>query len=270
MVNNSLLSIKDFSTLVGIKQSTLRYYDEIGLFSPIQRGENGYRYYSPQQITTINCIKLLHSLDMPIKEISRETKRRTPELILKLLMAEEQRLDEELKILNGARSIINLFKNNIFIGTSVDENEVSVIPMYEQSIIMGPVNEFANPDNYYDAFVNFCEMSETLRINLTYPIGGYFPNMESFREKPAQPERFFSLDPTGGERKNAGRYLVAYTRGPYGQPNNIAERLEKYAKKHDLHFTGPVYNIFLLDEVCESNPNEYLMQASVPVASTVS
>jgi DNA-binding transcriptional MerR regulator len=266
MVNNSLLSIKDFSTLVGIKQSTLRYYDEIGLFAPLQRGENGYRFYSPQQITTINCIKLLYSLDMPIKEISKVLKTRTPESILKLLMGEEQRVDEEIKILNKARSIINMFKNNIFTGTIVDETSISLVPMYEQSIIIGPENEFDSPDTYYDAFVAFCEMSEKLRIDLTYPIGGYFPSMEYFKERPAQPKHFFSLDPTGGAKKKAGRYLVAYTRGFYGQPGDIAERLYIYAKENNMSFTGPVYNIFLIDEICEYDTNQYLMQASVPVA----
>jgi DNA-binding transcriptional MerR regulator len=89
--HNDLLSIKDFSQLTGIKQSTLRYYDDLGLFSPAKRGENGYRYYSPQQIITINSINLLNELDMSIREISEIQKNRSPELLFHVLSEKEDR-----------------------------------------------------------------------------------------------------------------------------------------------------------------------------------
>ena len=68
-----LLSIYEFSKLSGIESSTLRYWDEIGLFPPIERSsENNYRYYSPQQMVAVNFIKVLSSIDVPLKTI-RET-----------------------------------------------------------------------------------------------------------------------------------------------------------------------------------------------------
>ena len=45
MKDRYYMTIKEFSNITGIKSQTLRYYDQIGLFSPEHRGENGYRYY---------------------------------------------------------------------------------------------------------------------------------------------------------------------------------------------------------------------------------
>ncbi|MFE4512310.1 MerR family DNA-binding transcriptional regulator, partial [Bacillus subtilis] len=36
----------EFSKLCRVKKQTLFHYDEIGLFSPEIKKENGYRYYS--------------------------------------------------------------------------------------------------------------------------------------------------------------------------------------------------------------------------------
>jgi DNA-binding transcriptional MerR regulator len=59
MREDNLLNISDFSRIVGISPSTLRYYDTIGLFPPAVVGSennNRYRYYSPMQITTVKII----------------------------------------------------------------------------------------------------------------------------------------------------------------------------------------------------------------------
>jgi len=49
------LSINEFAKLVGMKKSTLPYYDNEDIFLPSKNGvefENNYRYCSPAQITT--------------------------------------------------------------------------------------------------------------------------------------------------------------------------------------------------------------------------
>ena len=35
----------EFARLCGVSKHTLFHYDEMGVFSPSGRGENGYRYY---------------------------------------------------------------------------------------------------------------------------------------------------------------------------------------------------------------------------------
>lgn len=62
-------TIKEIADLAGVTTRTLRYYDEIGLLSPAEVGDNGYRYYDQESLLTLQQILLFRELDVPIKEI---------------------------------------------------------------------------------------------------------------------------------------------------------------------------------------------------------
>ncbi|MDR1928079.1 MAG: MerR family transcriptional regulator [Oscillospiraceae bacterium] len=266
MNGTELLSMKDFSEFTGIKQSALRYYDEIGLICPVQRGENNYRYYSPQQIVTINLIQTLTELDIPLKQIGKMEHCRTPEKIMDMLIEQEDLLDSQLRHIRECYSIIHTLNRMIHIGCAAKEAELTECELREFPIIKGPVNDFSNNKLFYETFIRFCRDAKKQRINLSYPVGGYFESADIFFESPSQPTCFFSMDPTGQEKKEAGHYLVAYVRGYYGEMGDSPQRLAAYAKEHALKFTGPLYVIYVLDEISVKEPKRYLAQVSVPVA----
>jgi DNA-binding transcriptional MerR regulator/effector-binding domain-containing protein len=266
MIGNSYLSIKDFSAYTGIKQSTLRYYDDLGLFSPIERGENGYRYYSPQQIITINAINVLCDLDVPVKCITEIERDRSPEKILELFQGKELELENSIRKLQRSYDVVRTLRQQIQHALAVDEEQIGVTYMDDTAIVLGPENDFSYQGYFYEAFLKFCTEAKQYRINLDFPIGGVFPDMASYLEKPSEPQYFFSLDPNGPDEKSGGNHLVGYTRGYYGETGDLPERMRQYAADNDLKFTGPVYNIYLLDEISVKDYHQYLLQASVPVA----
>jgi hypothetical protein len=102
-------------------------------------------------------------------------------------------------------------------------------------------------------------------INLNYPIGGYFETTDDFWAAPSQPTCFFSLDPHGHHEKPAGRYVVAYSRGYYGEMGDVTKRLMSYTAEHNIHSDGPLYVIYVHDEISISDPKEYLAQISILV-----
>jgi DNA-binding transcriptional MerR regulator len=265
MIGENLLSIKEFSEYTGVKESTLRYYDKIGLFSPHYRSESDYRYYSPQQIITVNLIKVLSNLGMPLKTICELEINRSPEKILKMFYQQENMLDSQLRRLHEAYSIIHTIRNSIQQGLMIDEDEISVQFLEEMPLVLGEANQFGDSNYFYDTFLEFCKKAQGLRINLDHPVGGYFESMDSFRKHPGEPDHFFSIDPTGMGKRNMGYYLVAYTRGYYGELKGVVERLTNYAKEHQLTFKGPVYDICLHDELCIQDPNQYLHQLACQI-----
>lgn len=58
-----------FAKLHHLNKRTLHYYDDIGLFSPMYKGENGYRYYDYMQSMELENIRMLKELHMSIEEI---------------------------------------------------------------------------------------------------------------------------------------------------------------------------------------------------------
>ena len=114
--------------------------------------------------------------------------------------------------------------------------------------------------------MNFCNSADDYRINLRYPIGGYHYDIDSFLNAPGQPDKFFSLDPLGNCTRRAGKYLVGYTKGYYGEFGDLPQKMASYAQEHNLVCSGPVYTVYLLDEVSVTKPDEYLARLSVSVS----
>lgn len=60
--------IKKASEISGVSVRTLHHYDEIGLLSP-QKQENGYRYYSDEDMSVLQTILFYKYLGFPLKHI---------------------------------------------------------------------------------------------------------------------------------------------------------------------------------------------------------
>jgi len=262
-----LLTVKEFSNFSGVEQTTLRYWDEIGLFTPAYRNtENGYRYYSPPQIITVNFIKVMSSLNVPLKTISNIEANRTPEAVLALLEQQERRLDMEMRRLRECYSTIHSFVDFIKHGMSVkDESEIAVRELGEMPVVLGPPNDFTGVESFYGPFLTFYDTIKKWRVNPNYPIGGYYEDANQFFVTPGRPSHFYSTDPTALDKRPAGEYLVAYNRGYYGELNGLPERLAAYMEEHRLTFDGPMYEHYILDEICISDPTQYLTCISASV-----
>lgn len=265
MKNSTLLSIKEFSDFTGIKQSTLRYYDEINLLPPAVRGINNYRYYTPSQIITSNFIKVFINLGVPLSVIKELNAERTPRRVLEVLTRQEAKINSALHDLQTAFSIIHTYRNNIQNSFLALDGDISVQELDKAHIVFGPENDFTSQDTFYGEFMNFCNSASEYRINLRYPIGWYYANMNAYLKAPDQPERFFSLDPDGNANRVEGKYLVGHNRGYYGEFGDLPQRLASYAQARDLIFDGPVYVVYLLDEVSITDPSQYLSQIAVGV-----
>lgn len=68
MNKESFLTTGEFARLAGVTKHTLFYYDEIGLFSPEVKTENGYRYYSIAQLDVFDVIYTLKELGCLLKK----------------------------------------------------------------------------------------------------------------------------------------------------------------------------------------------------------
>jgi len=257
------LTISEFADWTGIPRSALIYYDKMGLFRPAFRGENGYRYYTYLQTITVNLINDLKRIDVPLETIGNLMLNRTPEDLLKLLSKKEQEITREIEQLKNAQKVIKVFDNQIRSGIDADIKSVSVEHHEAEAFTLGPLNDYTGDETFYNAFQRYCNDLEEKGGNLHYPIGGWWECMDDFLRNPVRPTRFYSVDPDGNKQKKAGKYLVGYNRGFYGEIGNLPERMVMFAHDNNLEFGGPMFNIFLLDEISVLNHENYLMQASV-------
>jgi len=263
---NDYLSIHEFSKIANIEASKLRYWDEIGLFSPIMRNlENNYRYYSVAQLFALNFVTALSELQIPLKTIAELRKERDPEQLLVLLDKQEKRMDKEMRSLRRRYSIVHARRELIHYGTKADVNAVDVMYRDETELVLWPKNTYSDGDNFLTPLAAHIAQMKQYNISLSFPVGAYHADMDSFVNNTGQPERFFSVDPTGAHLRKEGEYLVGFARGPYGHMGDLPQRMSACIRERSLSVTGPVYITYLHDEICTKDPNLFLAQACVAV-----
>ena len=65
------LKIGELAKQTGLSVGTLRYYSDLGVLHPVQRGDNGYRYYSQDASQQVQFIKKAQALGFTLEEIKR-------------------------------------------------------------------------------------------------------------------------------------------------------------------------------------------------------
>lgn len=63
------MKINEVERLIGITKKNICFYEEQGLLNPNRNKENGYRDYNEDDIRTLEQIKLLRKLGLPLDEI---------------------------------------------------------------------------------------------------------------------------------------------------------------------------------------------------------
>jgi len=254
------LSICEFSKLSGIESSTLRYWDERGLFSPIMRHpDNNYRYYSKEQLAALNFVTTLSELKIPLKMIEKLSMQRNPEDILNLFEDFEYSLGAEMANIMVRHSIIHARMENLRLGLIADKSKISVISLSQRPMVMWSPNKERQGQLVIESFTHlskFCEHT----INSCFPVAGYHNGFDSFMDNPSFPNNFVLFNPIGTHKRAAGEYLVGYTNGDYGELGDLPERMFEYAKSHSINVSGPVYTYYLHDEISTNDPANYLAQ----------
>ncbi len=72
--------IKQVSEISGVSVRTLHHYDEIGLLSP-KKHENGYRYYSEEELSLLQTILYYKYLGFSLKDIKTLMKQEEEDLL---------------------------------------------------------------------------------------------------------------------------------------------------------------------------------------------
>lgn len=268
MRTKGFLSIGEFAKLTGIPRSKLIYYDEIGLFAPAARGENGYRYYALNQTVMAAFINDMASFGVSLKDLLLLAKERSPEVMIKVLDKSCEEHKERIAELRETQSVMEVMSMLMKMGLEAKDSDIEVLDYEPFSLVLGGENIHQDATSFYPAWLSFVNAAKKSGLNIKFPVGGYFDSFDRFLENPSMPSRYYFVNPRGKYTREGGKYLAGYSRGFYGDVKDLPERLSAYAKKHKITLTGPVFNTFLLDEMSTSEDDCYLMRASIKIVES--
>ena len=124
----SYFTIGEVSKLSNVSLKTLRYYDEIGILKPkYVNKENKYRYYSIEQLTTIDLIKLFKSTGMSLELIKQILSSQTDlEFMVENIRNQSKVVEAKIKELSAIKSYLDYLDKEISQNIEYGLNEVFI------------------------------------------------------------------------------------------------------------------------------------------------
>ncbi|HEY0891981.1 MAG TPA: heavy metal-responsive transcriptional regulator, partial [Cellvibrio sp.] len=169
------LTIGKLAGKTGLSADTIRYYEKMGLITPLERSRAGYRLYSPDTARVIRFIKGAKSLNFTLDEIRKllvldSSDRATCAEILKTT---ENKINEAETKIADLREIVEVLQKLIKKcpgdGTSTSECPIldhlhksfAVVFMLASFLLFTPNQAFAKPISYVGGTMMMQENDET-------------------------------------------------------------------------------------------------------------
>ncbi|SDB97514.1 MULTISPECIES: helix-turn-helix domain-containing protein [unclassified Candidatus Frackibacter] len=109
-----LLKIGELAERAGVTKRTIRYYEELGLLSPSERSEGGFRLYNENDLSRLLFINRFKEIDFPLDKIKElidsieigDDKSGRVSASLSLLGKQLQQVEEEIQSLRDTKANI--------------------------------------------------------------------------------------------------------------------------------------------------------------------
>ena len=101
--------IQSISQVAGqfrISARTLRYYEQMGLISPVRNEENAYRMYDENNLRTLQQIIILRKLRIPLRQIAEILKSDDAKTAIEIFEENLSDLENEITALSTIRNVI--------------------------------------------------------------------------------------------------------------------------------------------------------------------
>jgi hypothetical protein len=219
----------------------------------------------------VRLVATLQDIGMPLRDIAKLVRRRTPESILNMIEKYDAHVAQSIAKLQQTQALMRTLKSAISEGLTAAEDKIEVVRMEEESLLLGPQIDYSDGKSIEEAmldFYSFClEYDDSLDLN--YPVWGLFSERRIKDRDWDRPDRFYFKMPGAPDRKPAGLYLVGFTRGYYGNSDALYKRMLAHIEKKCLTICGPTYETYPLNEISVTDSNNYLMRVSISVSGGV-
>ncbi|MBS4980439.1 MAG: MerR family transcriptional regulator [Lachnospiraceae bacterium] len=259
------LTTAQFAKLHEVNKRTLHYYDEIGLFHPLTKAENGYRYYDISQSIDFEYIRMLKELNMSIEEIQTYRKNPTPADFLRISDAKEKELEKEIQKLKDIKTTMQTKKEQIIFCETLQEQEIRIEECKSERILVYPY-EFSE-DDISQIFYHLKDIWGIEQIRMG--IGSFISLDNLYKMNFDKYEGIYTIALNNRSVPNTlikskGKYLCGYQKGTWDKLPILYQKMLDYAQKNNLELVGYAYEVGLNDFVI-SDANDYITKIMIKI-----
>lgn len=271
-----MFKIGDFSKLANISVRMLRHYDKKALLIPeVVDAETGYRYYSAQQLQTMNQIKKLRDMGFNlgvIKEILDSDGDLTT--LEKYFSVREKELKEELEALNKQNKILANSLKHIEESTFKMDYHIQLkkIPARKVISVRQRIPDFESEGELWTKLYNEATKQQVKFASETYTMAIFHD--QEYQEKNvdveiqmAIEEAFKEETQVTGVHAPAVKVASVMMNGGYEQVVGITEAVAQWIEENHYQLNGPMFNIYHVSPGEDSNPEHWVTEVCFPVES---
>lgn len=259
-----LYTTGQFAKLNGINKRTLHYYDEIGLFRPEYKGENGYRYYTCFQTVQLELIVTLRKIGLSIDEILRYQQSPSGESFADLIFDKKQLIDRHIQELLSIKSFLEQKSDKLALGLSAVHGKVEEIMLPKRDLLLSDSITGAYDDGDFAVAADF-----SLRLKSIFGLYDNFGSrisVERIREGNYDEYDCFFAYGRNVHGCDAvmpeGTYLRAFCVGGWDKLGEIYDRLISYAQEKRMKLKGYAYEEGL-NEMSLRDREDYITMITV-------
>lgn len=268
-----LFSIGEMARLHNIPESTLRYYDQKGIFQPKKvDAQTQYRYYTIDQFTMLEVIKFLRHMDISLSEVKQYVEHRTPEFALQLFEKQTELLLQKQREIAFMTATMQKKIEIIKEGMQKDYNQVTYRPIQRRAVY-SMVIESDLSDEVFNMGLNELEkkMHAASPASVAQKIGTFI-SIEGIKKGDYYDYNglFILMDDLPSSSEDCSYipedfYACTYLKGPYDQTHLALERLMRDIKENGYEPAGDAIEIGLIDISVTADETEYITEYQIPV-----
>lgn len=261
----------EFARLHHLNKRTLHYYDDIHLFSPQYKGENGYRYYTYEQSMELEHILALRELGMSIDEIKDYSQNPNPAAFLSLAETKSKEIDAMIERLKLLQTLFRRKTGMLAVSNTVHDQQIEIVTLGEESMLMTPLPLIFESDE--NLFQNARPIMDHLQKSwelCTYKQGcGSYLSVEKIKcGQVDEYDGIFTVISSGKKKKGLyhkpkGTYIRAFSIGSWDKIPALYEKILTFATDHNLTLGEYAFEIGL-NEFAVSSPEDYVTQIELP------
>lgn len=273
MLFNQRFTIGEMAKMHNIPESTLRYYDEKGIFHPsIVDPQTNYRYYTIDQFSLLDTIKFLRQLNISLKEIKKYIDERNPTYALNLLEKQQEMMLKKQREIEYAlakmKRKIEMMKEAT--GSKVNHVIFKKFPRRKITALTIAPNPTDSMFEYYIHSLqkNMKQIDDSLfsgDIGVTVSKEALFQNEFQSYNRVFILLDYMPFQVTTSDAIKEGMYACSYHHGPYEETDGTYKELLRSIEKEGYEVSGDAIELALIDWSVTENPEEQVTEIQIPV-----
>jgi len=272
---NKNILIGQLANIFGVSKQTLIHYDRIGLLTPSKTKENGYRYYSHEDVEKLDLILNLKEAGLNLKQIRNYLIEPSLEKSIGVLEDQNELLEKHIqKLIITKKKINTKIKELKHASHVLIDNSIRIEHKAQRFILA--ISTEGPPNDFFSISKAIMDLNKHLEINANYSQYAHIVESVMLPKEKLLNELYdhfshvfiFIESYKHGEKEAilpACEYLCLNHHGLYENTKYSYAKLRDYIKANKLEVIGNAIEIPLITAWSAKGEKDYVTEIQIPI-----